>query len=88
MKEYVQKIVAKPGLNGEWFGDSDKKTRGRAGGDRAEDAKVFSGRDQHPQRPQRRFMDVVKEHMQTIGVTEEDARDRARWNKMFPRGNP
>lgn len=30
-------------------------------------------------RPQRRFMNVVKEDMQTAGVAEQDARYRVRW---------
>lgn len=30
-------------------------------------------------RPQRRFMDVVMEDTEGIGVTEEDAQDRVRW---------
>ena len=30
-------------------------------------------------RPKRRFMDVVKEHMAEVEVTEEDAEDRSNW---------
>ncbi|PME06485.1 hypothetical protein A8A06_13560 [Escherichia coli] len=39
-------------------------------------------------RPQRRFMDVVKEDMQRVGVREEDARDRVRWRQMIRCGDP
>lgn len=28
-------------------------------------------------------MDVAKEDMQTVGVTEQDAKDRVRWRKVI-----
>lgn len=34
-------------------------------------------------RPQRRFMDVVTEDVQRVGVTEEDARGRATWRQSI-----
>ena len=34
-------------------------------------------------RPKRQFMDVVREGMPAIGVTEQDTRDRVKWRKMF-----
>lgn len=34
-------------------------------------------------RPQRSFLDVVKEDMKTVGVREQDARDRVRWRQMM-----
>ncbi|XP_051788839.1 uncharacterized protein LOC127529415 [Erpetoichthys calabaricus] len=38
-------------------------------------------------RPKRRFMDVVREDMQVMGVTEQDAEDRKVWKKMIHCGN-
>ena len=34
-------------------------------------------------RPKRKFIDVVWEDMQAIGVTEQDAKDTVKWKKMF-----
>ena len=34
-------------------------------------------------RPKEKFIDVVREDMRAIGVTEQDARDRVKWKKMF-----
>ena len=34
-------------------------------------------------RPKSRLMDVVREDMQTVGVTEEHAGDRERWRRMY-----
>ena len=39
-------------------------------------------------RPKRRYMDVVKEDMQKVGVTEEDARVRALWRRRIRCGDP
>lgn len=39
-------------------------------------------------RPQRRCMYVVKEDMQRLHVTKEEASDRLRWRQMIPCGNP
>ncbi|KAK2897556.1 hypothetical protein Q8A73_013936 [Channa argus] len=39
-------------------------------------------------RPKRRFMDVVREDMKLVGVSEEDAEDRVRWRHMIRCGNP
>ena len=39
-------------------------------------------------RPKRKFIDVVNEDMRAIGVTEQDARDRVKWTKMFCCGDP
>ena len=39
-------------------------------------------------RPKRRYMDVMKEDMIEIGVTEEDAEDRVRWRGMIRCGDP
>ena len=39
-------------------------------------------------RPKRRYMDVMKEDMIEIGVTEEDAEDRVRWRRMIRCGDP
>uniref|UniRef100_A0A8C4TNZ7 C2H2-type domain-containing protein n=1 Tax=Erpetoichthys calabaricus TaxID=27687 RepID=A0A8C4TNZ7_ERPCA len=39
-------------------------------------------------RPKRRSMDVVREDMQVMGVTEQDAQDRKIWMKMIRCGNP
>ena len=33
-------------------------------------------------RPKRRFMDVVREEMQRVGVREEDAKDRKKWRMI------
>lgn len=33
-------------------------------------------------RPQRKFMDVVQENMQRVGVTWEYSRDREGWSQM------
>ena len=38
-------------------------------------------------RPKRRFMDVVKEDMLVVDVTEEDAEDRERWKQMIRCGD-
>ena len=39
-------------------------------------------------RPKRRFLDAVKEDMKVVGLTEEDARDRVKWKRMFCCGDP
>lgn len=39
-------------------------------------------------RLQRRFVDAVKEEMQRVGATEEDAGDRLRWRQMICCGDP
>lgn len=39
-------------------------------------------------RPKRIFSDVVKEDMQKVVVTEEDARDRMRWKHMVCCNDP
>lgn len=38
-------------------------------------------------RPQRRFIDLVKEAMQRVDVTEKDAWDRVRWRLMIHCGD-
>lgn len=37
---------------------------------------------------QRRFMNVVKEDMEMVGVTVDEAGDRVRWRKMIRCGDP
>ncbi|KAI5101449.1 hypothetical protein C0J45_8652 [Silurus meridionalis] len=39
-------------------------------------------------RPRRRFMDVVREDMQVVGVKEADVEDRVVWRRMIRCGNP
>ena len=39
-------------------------------------------------RPKRRFMDVVKEDMAEVEVTEEDTVDRRNWRKKICCGDP
>ena len=39
-------------------------------------------------RPKRRFMDVVKEDMAEVEVTEEDTVDRRNWKKKIRCGDP
>ena len=39
-------------------------------------------------RPKRRFMDVVKEDMADVEVTEEDTVDRRNWRKKIRCGDP
>ena len=39
-------------------------------------------------RPQRRFMDVVKEDMAEVEVTEEDTVDRNNWRRKIRCGEP
>ena len=39
-------------------------------------------------RPKRRFMDVVKEDMAEVEVTEEDTDDRRNWRKKIRCGDP
>ena len=39
-------------------------------------------------RPKRRFMDVVKEDMAEVEVTEEDTVDRRNWRKKIRFGDP
>ena len=39
-------------------------------------------------RPKRRFMDVVKEDMAEVEVTEEDTVDRRNWRKKIRCGDP
>ena len=39
-------------------------------------------------RPKRRFMDVVKEDMTEVEVTEEDTVDRRNWRKKIRCGDP
>lgn len=39
-------------------------------------------------RPQRKFMDAVKEDMQRVCMTEEEARDRVRWWQMIRCNDP
>lgn len=38
-------------------------------------------------RPQRRFIDLVKEDAQRVGVTEVIVRDKVRWRHMIPCGD-
>ncbi|KAJ8349299.1 hypothetical protein SKAU_G00244290 [Synaphobranchus kaupii] len=39
-------------------------------------------------RPKRRFTDTVKEDMQAVGVTEDEAQDKNRWKQMIRCGDP
>ena len=39
-------------------------------------------------RPKRRFMDVVKEDMAEVEVTEEDTENRNNWRRKFRCGDP
>ena len=39
-------------------------------------------------RPKRTYIDVVKEDMTVVGVTEEDTRDRKKWRRMIRCGDP
>ncbi|KAI5090197.1 hypothetical protein C0J45_20332, partial [Silurus meridionalis] len=39
-------------------------------------------------RPRRRFMDVVREDMQVVGVKEADVEDRVVWRRMIRCGDP
>ncbi|KAI5612237.1 hypothetical protein C0J50_0905, partial [Silurus asotus] len=39
-------------------------------------------------RPRRRFMDVVREDMQVVGVREADVKDRGVWRRMIRCGDP
>ena len=39
-------------------------------------------------RPKRRYMDVVKEDMAEVEVTEEDTVDRRNWRKKIRCGDP
>ncbi|KAI5093658.1 hypothetical protein C0J45_16796, partial [Silurus meridionalis] len=39
-------------------------------------------------RPRRRFMDVVREDMQVVGVKEADVEDRGVWTRMIRCGDP
>ena len=39
-------------------------------------------------RPKRRFMDVVKEDMTEVEVTEEDTVDRNNWRRKIRSGDP
>ena len=39
-------------------------------------------------RPKRRFMDVVKQDMAEVEVTEEDTVDRRNWRKKIRCGDP
>ena len=39
-------------------------------------------------RPKRRFMDVVKEDMAEVEVTEDDTVDRRNWRKKIRCGDP
>ena len=40
------------------------------------------------ERPKRRFMDVVKEDMTEVEVTEEDTLDRKNWRRKIRCGDP
>ncbi|KAI5105228.1 hypothetical protein C0J45_4900, partial [Silurus meridionalis] len=40
------------------------------------------------ERPRRRFMDVVREDMQVVGLKEEDVEDRVVWRRMIHSGDP
>ncbi|KAI5086811.1 hypothetical protein C0J45_23886, partial [Silurus meridionalis] len=40
------------------------------------------------ERPKRRFMDVMREDMQVVGLKEADAEDRWIWRQMIHCGNP
>lgn len=42
----------------------------------------------HLSRPQRRFIDVVMEDMQRVGVTEQDAKDRVTWRQVIRYRDP
>lgn len=47
----------------------------------AKDGKYGAARQEG--RLQRSFMDVVKQDVQRVGVTEENTRDRVRWRKII-----
>ena len=45
--------------------------------------------DRRPRgRPERRFMNVLKENMKLVGVGEEDVEDRVRWRWMIRCSDP
>lgn len=68
-----------------WFGHLEKWDSGYTG-ERILDIELPGMRKRG--RPQRRFVDVVMEDIQTDGVTEEDARYRARWRMMICHEEP
>ena len=39
-------------------------------------------------RSKRRFIDMVREDMQVVGATEEDAENRKRWKQVIRCGDP
>lgn len=59
-------------------------------GQRSMPSMELSGRRKRG-RPQRRFIDLLKKDMQVVGVTEQDTKDRMRWNlimKFILKGTP
>lgn len=40
------------------------------------------------ERQEKRFLDVVKENMESVSVTEEGATDRVKWREMTHCGDP
>ena len=39
-------------------------------------------------RPKRRYMDMIKEDMQLVGVSEKDAANRTKWRNLICCGDP
>ena len=52
------------------------------------DAEDGVARKEETGRPKRRFMDVVKQDMAEVEVTEEDTVDRRNWRKKIRCGDP
>ena len=48
----------------------------------------LEGPGKRRRRPKRKFIDVVREDMLVISVTEQGARVRVKWKNMFCCGNP
>ena len=68
-----------------WFGHVLRKDAGYVGR-RMLNMEPPGGRRRG--RPKRRFMDAVRDDMRVVGVTEDDAGNRARWRHMIRCGDP
>ena len=68
-----------------WYGHLRRKDDGYIG--RRMLRMEFPGKRKRG-RPKRRFMDVVKEDMVEVEVTEEDTVDRRNWRKKIRCGDP
>ena len=68
-----------------WFGHVKRREEGHVG-KRVLKMKLRGKRRRG--RPARRWMDVIREDMEELGLEEKDAEDRDKWRKLVRYGDP